>query len=85
MVDIMFFIFYISKPQTLINIISSVKLLQTSLTHELQKLRLTATNLTGERADIIDKEFDGFQNLFGSFLAADSQVMAFLRQYHMQN
>jgi hypothetical protein len=47
--------------------------LQTSLAQELLKLRLTA-NLTGERAEVIDKEFDGFQKLFASFLAAESQV-----------
>ena len=37
------------------------------------KLRLTA-NLPGERGEVIDKEFDGFQKLFANFLAADSQV-----------
>ena len=37
------------------------------------KLRLTA-NLPGERGEVVDKEFDGFQKLFANFLAADSQV-----------
>ena len=44
------------------------------MAQELVKLRLTS-NLTEERSEIIDKEFDGFQKLFGNFLAAESQVI----------
>jgi hypothetical protein len=47
--------------------------MQTSLAQELLKLRRTA-KLTEERSEIIDKEFDGFQKIFGNFLAAESQV-----------
>jgi hypothetical protein len=47
--------------------------LQTSLAEELVKLRKTS-NLTGDRNELIDKEFDAFQKLFASFLASDSQV-----------
>jgi hypothetical protein len=43
------------------------------MAQELIKLRRTS-NLTEERSEIIDKEFDGFQKLFGNFLAAESQV-----------
>ena len=46
---------------------------QTSLAQELIKLRKTS-NLTGDRTELIDKEFDAFQKLFASFLAPDSQV-----------
>ena len=45
------------------------------MAQELVKLRLTS-NLTEERSEIIDKEFDGFQKLFGNFLAAESQVIS---------
>lgn len=47
---------------------------QTSLAQELLKLRRTA-KLTEERSEIIDKEFDGFQKIFGNFLAAESQAI----------
>ena len=43
---------------------------QMSLSHELIKLRKTS-NLTQERNDLIDKEFEGFQRLFSQYLAAD--------------
>jgi len=39
-------------------------------------LRKTATFLTEDKAVVIDKEFDAFQKLFGSFLASESQVLS---------
>ena len=43
---------------------------QISLNQELLKLRKTS-NLTQEKNELIDKELEGFQRLFGQYLAAD--------------
>jgi hypothetical protein len=50
-----------------------LKLVQILL-KELLKLRKTATLLTEERSEVIDKEFDAFESLFKSFLESGSQV-----------
>jgi UTP--glucose-1-phosphate uridylyltransferase len=44
---------------------------QISLAHELDKLRKTS-NLPAFQADLVDKEFDGFQKLFAKFILADA-------------
>jgi UDP-N-acetylglucosamine pyrophosphorylase len=46
---------------------------QISLAHELENLK-RAGNLPALQAQMIDKEFDGFQRLYGKFLAADVEA-----------
>ena len=45
---------------------------QMSLTSELDKLRI-AGNLPEAQAQMVDREFDGFKDLFAKFLASESQ------------
>lgn len=45
---------------------------QISLGHELDKLKRTG-NLPEAQSKTVDKEFEGFQRLFGKFLTADAQ------------
>jgi len=48
---------------------------QISLAQELDKLRRTG-NLPDQQAKAVDKEFDGFKELFGKFLTSDSSAEA---------
>ena len=50
---------------------------EASLAHELEKLRRTGVGLgggTGEQADIMDRDFDGFKRLFAKYLSAEAKA-----------
>ncbi len=44
-----------------------------SLEHEVTKLKRNSKELSDTQLKTIDKEFEGFTNLFAKFLAADAQ------------
>ena len=50
---------------------------ETSLVQELDKLRRTGVgigNVTGEQADVIDRDFDGFKRLFAKYLSGEAKA-----------